>query len=91
MIRATSETGATYDLEEGFWRHREGEWHRVWAMKNVDYDEARAFPPGSELFWNYINTQENSTMPQVGMSLFVTSKDHWRISTPIVKVEKVRT
>ena len=88
MIRATSQTGATYDLDGMFWRHREGEWHRREQMRNVDYLEAhdRVNTPD---FWPYVNSQPDVEMPQIGKCLFVASIECWRISTPIVKIEVI--
>lgn len=88
-IVATSETGATYEIEDGFWRHRRGEWHKTWDMRNVDYETIRHYAPNGEMFWVHINSQDRAEMPEVGKSLFVSGRDYWRVSTPIVKVEVV--
>ena len=81
MLRFTTATGATYDLdlEAGFWRKREGSWDRLWDYKAGN---VKAFP------WNAPDDWFDR-LPVEGEHLFVSARDHWWVSTPVVSVEEV--
>lgn len=82
MLRFTTATGATYDvdLENSFWRKREGSWQRLWGAPQAG--KVKAFPWEAPDDWF-------DRLPVEGEHLFVTSRDLWWVSTPVVSIEEI--
>lgn len=78
---ATTSTGSTYEFVENFCLKNQRHIMKIWTMMSgVD-----PYVPGeSNPSWRDVST------PEVGKRLFVSGKEGWYCSTPIVSVELVR-
>ncbi len=88
MIELVTSTGAKYhiDLENQFWRKTSrdghvGYWDRLWGYKRSP-EFPKGFPWEADTGWE-------SELPEVGQHLYITSRDQWWISTPIVEVNEI--
>lgn len=77
-MRVITESGAIYTIEGGRWRHNDDYLISLWEMKSVPKDAKT---------WDDIHS---STLlaPAIGFRMFISGKDEWRISTPVVSIEE---
>lgn len=80
---AITASGAEYriDTESGFWRHRDDPLERIWEFQ-VGPDEVHLpWTDEGKAQW------EIATEPVIGKRMYLSSREVWRISTPVVSVE----
>lgn len=87
IIDAVTESGSRYriDLERQFWWkfNRDGlrtDTERLWSLK---VGTVLSTP------WDSPSEWEDAEAPVVGKHLFVTSRDRWYVSTPILEIIEV--
>jgi len=89
VIIATTESGAKYRFEDGYWWHRGDGPHQMLLFANADWDTAISLYNigGKEMMFDYLRQLPQAKTPEVGASIYVTSLTYWRLSTPVVSVE----
>lgn len=82
MQKITTKTGSYYEIKHGRWRKNgQGGWESVWGMQGIDRLNITS--------WDDITNPEATLVPvQVGLSLYITSRDSWWLSTPVVSIEE---
>lgn len=90
MYEITTETGAKYlvDIDRQFWMKisRDGykyPWERTWRLEHGRVGETVTDFPWVE------NSGWKPGLPEVGDNLYISCRDSWWISTPVVSIEEV--
>jgi hypothetical protein len=91
-LKVLTKSGAEYLIEyDGGliqWWHR-GEYRgRCWGLKLMDPDAVSIYADNDTL-WGYIYDLPWAHQPEVGKRLYIAGKRDWRISTPVVSIERV--
>lgn len=78
---ATTSTGSIYEFVENFCLKNQQHIMKIWAMKSG----IGVYTPGEpNPSWKDV------TCPEVGKNLFVSGREGWYCTTPVVSVELVR-
>lgn len=78
----TTESGSVYTLQHGFWRKNNGSFNKTWrkfCISNETIESAKT--------WQDIYDAEPLPL-QVGLRMYITSRDEYWLSTPIVSIEE---
>lgn len=83
FYEVVTESGADYwiDTEALFWSHRQLNVDRLWNLKS-------ALTDNPDLPWITPDEWETVTAPVVGRRMYVSSRDYWRLTTPVVSVRE---
>lgn len=81
-MKITTESGAVYTTEDGFWKKNDGYWNKIWRLHCISNEDIEAAKGWSDIF-------EAEPQPlQVGMRLYASSRDEYWLSTPIASIEE---
>lgn len=91
--KATTESGAVYEMDDGFVRITPSADSKLWPTTIRAYAVMISREPvksGAQypLPWADPSKWDDTRGPTVGHLLYVSGKDEWRVSTPIQSVEK---
>lgn len=84
MYEVTTESGSVYEIdkERGFWRKQGDLYERIWIFAHID-------PDNLPETWDEMNALPNADKPEVGMRMYLSGKNMWRITSKIVDVKEV--
>jgi hypothetical protein len=77
-MKITTESGAEYTVRGGIWQKNNGYAQKVWEMHCIHNEDL--------IRWFERESYEKLEV-QVGKKLYITGKDEWWLSTPIVSIE----
>lgn len=77
----TTSTGSTYEFVENFCLKNQQHIMKIWDMKSG----VGVYTP-----WEPNPSWKDVTCPEVGKNLFVSGREGWYCTTPVVSVEVVR-
>lgn len=87
-IAATTETGSVYhiDLDSRLWNKNDhGPRQSIWLMKTLPADPQ---PRNWQEAFALLETQPEVDTPVVGQRLYISGKETYHLSTPIVSIEE---
>jgi hypothetical protein len=76
-MKITTKSGTVYRIEDGFWQRNKEALNRLSVFKSI--------PEGAET-WGDLH-ESDIPAPQIGFCMYLSNKDSWQVSTPVVSIE----